>query len=95
MNMTLLRNDGKNKEVNLTPLKAIRQKCLECSGSSYKGVRLCSLTNCPVYLYRMGHNPNRHGIGGNPYLEQKNYQLKLREKKYLRVRHRKYGSIVK
>jgi hypothetical protein len=27
-------------------------------------VRLCPSENCPLYPYRMGHNPNRKGIGG-------------------------------
>lgn len=42
-----------------TPVKAIRQKCLECSGGSTKEVRGCEITNCPLHPYRMGKNPNR------------------------------------
>lgn len=41
----------------LTPLKAIRAKCLECSCGQVKEVRLCILTNCPLYPYRMGKRP--------------------------------------
>jgi len=48
----------------LSPLKAIRKKCLDCSMGSKKEVRLCPMTDCPLYPYRMGHNPNRKGIGG-------------------------------
>ena len=48
----------------LTPLKAIRAKCLDCVCESAQEVRLCPATNCPLYPYRMGHNPNRKGIGG-------------------------------
>lgn len=43
----------------LTPIKAIRTKCLECSGRSYKEARLCVIPDCPLYPYRMGKNPNR------------------------------------
>lgn len=50
---------------NLSPVKAIRAKCLECGGS-YKEVRLCAVKTCPSYPYRMGKNPNRKGIGGRP-----------------------------
>lgn len=49
----------------LTPLKAIRAKCLDCSGESYAEVRLCTITKCPLYPFRDGHNPNRKGIGNN------------------------------
>ncbi len=48
----------------LTPMKAIRAKCLDCVCESAQEVRLCPSTGCPLYPYRMGHNPNRKGIGG-------------------------------
>ena len=41
----------------LTPIKAIRAKCLECSCGQWKGVRLCPVRNCPLYEYRNGHRP--------------------------------------
>ena len=47
-----------------TPLKAIRTYCLECSNGSPKEVKLCPITDCPLYLYRLGRNPSRKGIGG-------------------------------
>lgn len=47
-----------------TPLKAIRQKCLDCCCEQATEVRLCPMESCPLYPYRMGHNPNRQGIGG-------------------------------
>ena len=43
----------------LTPIRAIRKKCLECGGGSYKEVRLCPVTECPLHFYRMGKNPLR------------------------------------
>lgn len=48
----------------LSPLKAIRAKCLDCVAKQPQEVRLCPSENCPLWLYRMGHNPNRKGIGG-------------------------------
>ena len=48
----------------LSPLKAIRAKCLDCMADQPAEVRLCPCENCPLYPYRMGHNPNRKGIGG-------------------------------
>lgn len=46
-----------------SPLKAIRAKCLDCSDQSAHEVRNCPITDCPLYMYRDGHNPNRKGIG--------------------------------
>ncbi len=48
----------------LTPLRAIRKKCLDCSAGSRIEVRQCSVLDCPLYLYRMGSNPKRKGVGG-------------------------------
>ena len=41
----------------LTPLKAIRAKCIECSCGQTKEIKLCNLKNCPLYPYRMGKRP--------------------------------------
>lgn len=48
----------------LTPVKAIRSHCLDCMGHSFAEVRKCPAGNCPFFIYRMGKNPNRKGIGG-------------------------------
>lgn len=45
----------------MTPLKAIRAKCLKCCGASYKEVKLCQMSDCPLYPYRFGKNPNLKG----------------------------------
>ena len=50
----------------LTPVRAIRAKCLDCMCGQAAEVRLCPISDCPLYPYRMGHNPNRKGKGGNP-----------------------------
>lgn len=47
----------------LTPIKAIRAKCLDCSAYQPKETRLCPDQECSLYPYRMGKNPNRVGIG--------------------------------
>ena len=41
----------------LTPVKAIRAKCLDCSYGQAQEVRLCPIKKCPLYPYRMGHRP--------------------------------------
>ena len=47
----------------LTPVKAIRAYCLDCSGDSAHEVKLCPISECPLYKYRLGKNPNRAGMG--------------------------------
>ena len=46
----------------LTPLRAIRQKCLDCS-ETVREVRECAIQDCSLYPYRLGKNPKRKGIG--------------------------------
>ena len=42
-----------------SPLKAIRQHCLECScGSTYE-VKNCVIHDCNLYSFRLGSNPYR------------------------------------
>lgn len=43
----------------MTPLKAIRLKCLDCCCGQIAEVRFCPCEDCPLYIYRMGHNPAR------------------------------------
>ncbi len=51
---------GGRKEDNmtkLTPMKAIREKCLDCCSRQTKEVRNCVITSCPLWSYRTGHRP--------------------------------------
>lgn len=41
----------------LTPMKAIRKKCLDCCSGQHTEVRECTIKNCPLWGYRMGHRP--------------------------------------
>lgn len=42
----------------LTPLKAMRAKCLDCCCDQAKEVELCTCKdNCPLWPYRMGKMP--------------------------------------
>ncbi len=41
--------------VNLTPMKAIRKKCLDCCCWQFNEVKLCEITLCPLWPYRTGH----------------------------------------
>jgi hypothetical protein len=37
-------------------LKAVRAKCLDCSGGSRVEVRDCPITKCDLYPFRLGKN---------------------------------------
>jgi len=41
----------------LTPLKAIRAKCMDCSCGQFAEIKHCTVKKCPLYEYRMGHRP--------------------------------------
>lgn len=43
--------------MKLTAIKAIRAKCLDCSGGQSKEVRLCPVETCALWPYRMGRRP--------------------------------------
>lgn len=47
----------------MTPLKAIREKCLDCSAQQPSEVKHCPVTTCALWPFRMGKNPNRAGLG--------------------------------
>jgi len=40
----------------MSPLKAIRAKCLDCAYNATE-VRLCPSTNCALHPFRFGKNP--------------------------------------
>ena len=42
----------------LTPIKAIRKKCLDCCCGSSNEVKLCQVESCALHPYRFGKNPN-------------------------------------
>lgn len=48
----------------MTAMRAIRAKCLDCSGTSNE-VKLCTVTDCALFAYRFGKNPAYAGRKGN------------------------------
>ncbi len=43
----------------VSPLEAIRERCIDCCGGSKLEVRLCTAIDCGLYLFRMGTDPWR------------------------------------
>lgn len=44
-----------------TPMKAIREKCLDCCCGSADEVRKCEATDCPLWPFRSGRHPYTSG----------------------------------
>ena len=45
---------GGQRQVKLTPLKAIRYFCNECMCGNFKEITLCTARLCPLFPYRGG-----------------------------------------
>ena len=51
------------KRYSIPPLsKAVRKKCLECVCMSAHEVRICAISECPIWPYRFGHNPDEDDL---------------------------------
>lgn len=65
------------EQKTLTPVKAIRAKCIECSGGNRSEADRCQIKDCPLYAYRHGKNPNR-----KPRERMRENLEKAREKRF-------------
>lgn len=45
--------------MKLTPIKAIRKKCLDCCCYQHLEVRLCPVNDCALHPYRFGKRPKK------------------------------------
>ena len=53
-------NEKENKSGEiLSPIKAIRAKCMDCCYDQREEVKLCPAKDCPLWPFRLGKNPNR------------------------------------
>ena len=46
----------------LTPIKAIREKCKDCTGHQLQEIRECSIKTCALWPYRMGRRPKHEDL---------------------------------
>ena len=56
--------------INRSPLKAIRAKCLHCSGDSKHEVRMCPVKSCPLWPFRSGHRLPKEIVEGDGGVEK-------------------------
>lgn len=56
-------SEVKIKDKFKSPLKAIRDKCLDCCVYQKGEVLNCTAYDCSIYPFRLGKNPNRKKTG--------------------------------
>ncbi len=57
----------------LTPMKAIRLKCLDCCCEQKQEVRACPVLKCSLWKFRLGLHPFTDKNRANPFLEPSNF----------------------
>ncbi len=55
----------------VSPLRALRLKCLDCCNGSAREVRLCTAVDCPSWPSRMGKNPWRKPLSEEECAERR------------------------
>lgn len=55
--------------------KAVRDKCLECSGGTVAEVALCELEDCPLFPFRVELWPSLFEVPSTDELSSNNEQL--------------------
>lgn len=53
----------------ITPLRAIRLKCLDCMGEQYNAVKSCPCVDCSLWKFRLGIHPFTKKNSKNPLLD--------------------------
>lgn len=59
----------------LTPIKAIRAKCKDCTCNQLLEIRDCEIFSCPLWIYRMGKRPKAE-LQGETLTEKNTLQSK-------------------
>ena len=80
----------------ITPMKAIRQKCLDCSCQQLSEVKECSIKNCALYPFRMGYKLDENGNRrkGKPLSEEAKKKATDRLRKLAEERKIKNLSLI-
>lgn len=67
----------------MTPIQAIRAKCLDCCCDQANEVKLCTAIRCPLHPFRLGKNPN---IKPREYTEEQREAMRQRMQNIQRQR---------
>ncbi|MDI7865063.1 hypothetical protein MRS76_24405 [Rhizobiaceae bacterium n13] len=57
----------------MSPMKAIREKCLDCCVGQHSEIRLCEAVKCSLWPFRSGSHPYTASKTKNP-LQEADYQ---------------------
>lgn len=68
----------------MTPIQAIRAKCLDCCCGQVNEVKLCPAERCPLHQFRLGKNPN---IKPREYTEEQREAMRQRLKKAMEAKN--------
>ena len=73
----------------MSPLKALRLRCIDCYGGCLKSVRCCTAMDCPSWPFRMGQSPWRKELS-----QERKEQLRRlgAETAATRITDQKYGA---
>ncbi len=63
------------------PVKAIREHCLDCCCGSSTEVKLCTVTKCALYPFRLGKNPYRTKVLSEEQKEEARKRLIIAREK--------------
>jgi hypothetical protein len=59
----------------LRPLKAMREKCMNCMGNNFNEVKACPVTDCALWYYRLGKRP----VYSKPLMEKSRFKGRHKE----------------
>ena len=76
----------------ISPLKAIRENCIDCCGGSSNEVKLCPSKNCFLHPFRFGENPFRKK---REYTEEQKASMNERIEKARQARLEKLKAVDK
>lgn len=68
----------------MTPIQAIRAKCLDCCCCQVNEVKLCTAIRCPLWPFRLGKNPN---IKPREYTEEQREAMRQRLKRTMEAKN--------
>lgn len=68
----------------MTPIQAIRAKCLDCCCGQVNEVKLCTAERCTLWPFRLGKNPN---IKPREYTEEQREAMRQRLKRTMEAKN--------
>ena len=58
------------RTASLTPLRALRNRCMDCCNWSTQEVKLCPAEDCAAWPFRLGRDPSKGGHGNKAHFKK-------------------------